>query len=75
MKLNLLALSALILAISSQAATFNLETSNDEPLYQTTLPKAVYQYSTRDHLQDLLVMNVKLHSLVSSMVLLARGLI
>ncbi len=58
MKSNWFALLALILAISSQAATFNLETSNDEPLYQTTLPKAVYQYSTRDHLQDLVVMNV-----------------
>lgn len=58
MKSNWFALSALILAMSSQAATFILETSNDEPLYQTTLPKAVYQYSTRDHLQDLVVMNV-----------------
>lgn len=58
MKSNLLALLALIFAISSHAATFNLETSSDEPLYQTTLPKAVYRYSNRDHLQDLVVMNV-----------------
>ncbi|MFV1921122.1 MAG: DUF3999 domain-containing protein [Methylotenera sp.] len=59
MKSNLLALSALILTISSHAATFNLETTQDEPLYQTTLPKAVYGYSNRDHLQDLVVINVK----------------
>ena len=58
MKSNLLALSVLILAMSSHAAVFNLETSNDEPLYQTTLPETVYGYSNRDHLQDLVVLNV-----------------
>jgi len=41
MKSNLLALSALILATASQAAIFNLETNQDEALYQTTLPIAV----------------------------------
>ncbi len=57
MKSNLVAISALILATSSQAAIFNLETNQDEPLYQTTLPIAVYRFSNSDHLQDLVVIN------------------
>ena len=68
MKSSLLTLSALILAISSQAATFNLETSQDEPLYQTTLPKAVYRYSNSDHLQDLVVLNVNNEALPYALV-------
>jgi uncharacterized protein DUF3999 len=59
MKLNFLLLSALILVITANAATFNLETSQDEALYQTKLPKAVYQYSKSDNLQDLTVMNAE----------------
>lgn len=59
MKSNLFILSALFLASYTQAATFNLETSQEEPLYQTTLPKAVYQYSKTDDLQDLTVMNAE----------------
>ncbi len=59
MKLNFLILSALILVTSASAATFNLETSQDEALYQTKLPKAVYQYSKSDNLEDLTVMNAE----------------
>lgn len=42
---------------ASQAATFSLETTTSEPLYQTTLTKEVYQTSDSNHLKGLSVTN------------------
>jgi len=42
---------------TAMAAEFQLNTTGSEPLYQTTLPKAVYQYSRNDNLQDLTINN------------------
>lgn len=58
MKLNLLFLTAaMALANAAHAADFKLEATGSEPLYQTTLPKAVYQQSRADNLQDLTISN------------------
>lgn len=39
------------------AASFKLEATGNEPLYQSTLLKEVYQYGRSDHLQDLTITN------------------
>lgn len=41
------------------AATFRLDVSGQEPLYRTELPKAVYQYSRSERLNDLTVHNAR----------------
>jgi hypothetical protein len=57
MKLFLTLISFVILSFSAQAASFKLETSGSEPLYQTTLTKEVYQYSSKNDLNDLTIIN------------------
>lgn len=42
-----------------QAANFKLDANGAEPLYQTTLTKAVYQQSSNDSLQDLSITNAE----------------
>ncbi len=59
MKSSLLILLALIITTPLLAATFELETSHNEPIYRTALPKEVYQYSSSDHLQDLTMTNAE----------------
>lgn len=54
-RLVLIGLAAFTSAV--QAATFTLETTGSEPLYQTTLIKAVYEYTTSDHLNELSINN------------------
>lgn len=39
------------------AAGFQFDTQGGEPFYQTELPRAVYQYTQRDDLQDLVITN------------------
>lgn len=48
---------ACITSSSLQAASFGLNVSGDEPLYQTTLTLEVYQASRSDFLQDLTLRN------------------
>lgn len=57
MKLSALFLAAAFCFNSAYAADFNLTTTGSEPLYQTTLPKQVYQYSRANNLQDLTISN------------------
>ncbi len=45
------------LANAALAADFKLDASGSEPLYQSTLPKQVYQFSRTDELQDLTITN------------------
>lgn len=54
---SLICLSNLGLSNLAVAANFKLEASGSEPLYQSTLPKAVYQYSKNENLQDLAIIN------------------
>lgn len=53
----LMLVMALLSSSQLQAASFELEASGSEPLYQTTLSKAVYQASRSDTLQDLTMHN------------------
>ncbi|MDP1765819.1 MAG: DUF3999 domain-containing protein [Methylotenera sp.] len=58
MKLTLILLAATFcLANTARAESFRLEASGSEPLYQTSLPKAVYQHSRSYALQDLSITN------------------
>ena len=58
MKYTQLLLAATIyLANSAIAADFKLDASGSEPLYQSTLPKEVYQQSRVNDLQDLTISN------------------
>ncbi|NOS97674.1 MAG: DUF3999 domain-containing protein [Methylotenera sp.] len=58
MRLSPLFLAATFcLANSAIAADFKLNATGSEPLYQSTLPKAVYQQSRADDLQDLTISN------------------
>ncbi|MDP1659944.1 MAG: DUF3999 domain-containing protein [Methylotenera sp.] len=58
MKLTHLFLAAIFcLANTARAESFQLEASGSEPLYQTSLPKAVYQHSRSNALQDLTITN------------------
>lgn len=51
-------LTGLILATNSAfAASFQFDANNQEPLYQTRLPKAVYAQSKNNTLQDLTIHN------------------
>lgn len=59
MKTRLLILSGLLLSFSVQAAQFHLDASGSDPVYQTTLPKEVYQYSSGHHLSDLTITNAE----------------
>jgi hypothetical protein len=43
----------------AQAASFSLDADGLEPLYQTTLPKSIYQYSRQNRLKDLTVRNAE----------------
>jgi hypothetical protein len=55
---SLVALIGIMTLMSAvQAASFKLEATGSEPLYQTTLTKEVYQFSRRDHLKDLAIIN------------------
>lgn len=58
MRLASLALTTtLCFTNTAKAESFQLETSGSEPLYQTSLPKVVYQYSRSNALQDLTITN------------------
>ncbi|MDP3087512.1 MAG: DUF3999 domain-containing protein [Methylotenera sp.] len=58
MKLTQLIFAASICLLNTaMAAEFRLNATGSEPLYQTTLAKAVYQYSRNDNLQDLTINN------------------
>lgn len=57
MKSFLIVVSIALLTSAAQAASFKLDANGAEPLYQTTLPKEVYQYSSSNHLQDLSIIN------------------
>ena len=59
MKSCFVILSSLLLSFSAQAAIFHLDASGAEPVYQTTLPKEVYQYSSEHHLNDLTITNAE----------------
>lgn len=41
----------------ASAASFNLDATGSEPLYQTTLTKEAYQASHRDYLEDMTILN------------------
>jgi hypothetical protein len=49
--------STICLLNTAMAAEFKLNATGSEPLYQTTLAKAAYQYSRSDNLQDLTINN------------------
>jgi hypothetical protein len=54
----LLTLVAIALFSSTaQAASYKLDANGANPLYQTTLTKEVYQYTSSNHLQDLAITN------------------
>jgi Protein of unknown function (DUF3999) len=53
---NILILSLFCLN-NALAASFNFDATGSEPLYQTTLPKEIYQASHRDNLEDLTILN------------------
>jgi hypothetical protein len=55
--MKLLGICILLFACYVQAASFKLDATGAEPLYQTTLTKQVYQYSRSEELQDLAVVN------------------
>jgi len=59
MKLSSLAIAATFFLANNlaKAENFQLEISGNEPLYQTKLPKEVYQYSRSNDLQDLSITN------------------
>lgn len=57
MKSQLLLLALVAVTSATQAATFSFDTTGSEPLYQTTLTKAVYQYTTSGHLNELAITN------------------
>ena len=58
MKFNYLLLAAMVIyGNSAAAADFKLEAAGGEPLYQTTLPKQVYEHSRSDELRDLMISN------------------
>lgn len=49
----------LVVAINAQAASFSLDKSGQEPLYQTVVPLEVYQAGRSHQLQDLVITNAK----------------
>lgn len=57
MKLLFTLITTLVFTGTVQAANFTLEAANAEPLYQTTLTKAVYEQSRLDNLNDLAITN------------------
>lgn len=58
MKFNhVLLVVAAVYGNSAAAADFKLELNGSEPLYQTTLPKEVYEQSRADELRDLMISN------------------
>jgi hypothetical protein len=54
---HILLATTICLANMAVAANFKLDATGSEPLYQSTLAKAVYQHSRSDHLQDLAISN------------------
>lgn len=52
-----LLVSLMLLALPAMAASFKLETNGNNPFYQTSLSKEVYQYTHSSTLQDLTIYN------------------
>lgn len=57
MKFYTLIFALIFTASNAAAADFRLDTTGDAPLYQSALPKDIYQHSRADNLQDLTISN------------------
>ncbi|PKO44557.1 MAG: hypothetical protein CVU29_09775 [Betaproteobacteria bacterium HGW-Betaproteobacteria-22] len=53
----IMSLLVLFIAPAAEAETFELDTADMAPLFQTRLPQSVYQYSRTNQLQDLTITN------------------